>query len=791
VDHRHEKDVDIHYVHAYQPPARLRNRNMLLGRCLVCGSLRRDCGSCDLQQEQPAAAAAVHRNRNRQYKNDDNDVDFTSSDSSDLSLNKILGQLEKKKQQKQTNKANSSSSSSSESSTCSNSVEHLQERARRFIRLRRPHNDSSDSSSTSSMSANFLPSSHKHKTTTAITRTSDRSRRQHQRRTQDANDKGYCFSSSSSSSSDGNHSDNDDFLLSQLAASQGQHRRRRRTSGKRLQPTYRNNSSTTSNNISSISNNQTSVLERIMQKRRAGRRKRQRLRRQQQQQQQQQSEPTTCSVLEQLESTTTVATATQNRRHEQHQQQQGDIMERIRQRRQEGIRKRQQLKQQQQQQESPLSPAASAAAAPPRPPSLHQNEESASPRPAAALVASPSSTSESSLAGDVPMSQLSFVSRDLQDASQRQLPLDPDEADDDDDDYDDTLQETQGDEDNDALMGRLTNAANFEMAMNDTRDGDEAFIQPEGNAQDLPTDIHDLTENVPYSELPMFFDDLADKIEGDWLPKARQRVVYIERLANQQRLNAHSSGNNAAQSSSQDEQDPEKSENVVDLALDLYDSLIQTLVRGGMDQCRTALVKLSNRRLYKEYKASLRSSSTQHGSLVRRTALLESREMRYDNLHQSVEDIMAKIRNMCRDLDASVNDNDNEYNDLGTDDDNDDDGWADPTNEEEEAPPEDHDDWLLENDDPSNNNNDLQPFDPHMHARRVKHPSSTMKRISQERQPDDEHGRGTKKRARRPDNRRNTKTRHDGHDVLIHAGSSGSGHQSSQDSSPSCQVRCC
>lgn len=50
LDGRHEKEVDIQYVHAQEQLSSrsLRNRSMLLGRCRNCGSLRRDCGSCDM-----------------------------------------------------------------------------------------------------------------------------------------------------------------------------------------------------------------------------------------------------------------------------------------------------------------------------------------------------------------------------------------------------------------------------------------------------------------------------------------------------------------------------------------------------------------------------------------------------------------------------------------------------------------------------------------------------------------------------------------------------------------------
>jgi hypothetical protein len=54
LDGRHEKEIDIKYVGIHQqgPMRSMRNRSMLLGRCNVCGSLRTDCGSCDLWIEE-------------------------------------------------------------------------------------------------------------------------------------------------------------------------------------------------------------------------------------------------------------------------------------------------------------------------------------------------------------------------------------------------------------------------------------------------------------------------------------------------------------------------------------------------------------------------------------------------------------------------------------------------------------------------------------------------------------------------------------------------------------------
>lgn len=52
VGRRHEKEIPIQYVNPYLIPSeRLRDRALLKGRCTNCGSLRNDCGSCDLSFE--------------------------------------------------------------------------------------------------------------------------------------------------------------------------------------------------------------------------------------------------------------------------------------------------------------------------------------------------------------------------------------------------------------------------------------------------------------------------------------------------------------------------------------------------------------------------------------------------------------------------------------------------------------------------------------------------------------------------------------------------------------------
>jgi hypothetical protein len=110
LDGRHERRVHVRYVAAYalhdEQHHRFRDRSALLGRCTYCGSLRSDCGSCDQQQilnrhiPQRPAASTKHsspgkkkRGRTvarsaRQASTDDDDS--TSSSSSSVDLDKLV-----------------------------------------------------------------------------------------------------------------------------------------------------------------------------------------------------------------------------------------------------------------------------------------------------------------------------------------------------------------------------------------------------------------------------------------------------------------------------------------------------------------------------------------------------------------------------------------------------------------------------------------------------------------------------------------------------------------------------
>jgi hypothetical protein len=110
LDGRHERRVHVRYVAAYalqDEQHRFRDRSALLGRCTYCGSLRSDCGSCDQQQilnrqipQRPASATTKHSSPGRKKRGrtlarserqgSSDDDDSTSSSSSSVDLDKLV-----------------------------------------------------------------------------------------------------------------------------------------------------------------------------------------------------------------------------------------------------------------------------------------------------------------------------------------------------------------------------------------------------------------------------------------------------------------------------------------------------------------------------------------------------------------------------------------------------------------------------------------------------------------------------------------------------------------------------
>lgn len=58
---------------------------------------------------------------------------------------------------------------------------------------------------------------------------------------------------------------------------------------------------------------------------------------------------------------------------------------------------------------------------------------------------------------------------------------------------------------------------------------DDDFIQPEGNADELPSDVYDATAHLEYSELLPFFDSTIQRVETVDFPACKSRVLQLER----------------------------------------------------------------------------------------------------------------------------------------------------------------------------------------------------------------------------------------------------------------------
>lgn len=97
IDGRHEKEISVQYVHPHnlQQQAALRDRSMLLGRCNRCGSLRTDCGSCDvwMQDELPTSNLSRRRRAVAAAENSSEEEEGSSSSSSSSDDSLALDEL--------------------------------------------------------------------------------------------------------------------------------------------------------------------------------------------------------------------------------------------------------------------------------------------------------------------------------------------------------------------------------------------------------------------------------------------------------------------------------------------------------------------------------------------------------------------------------------------------------------------------------------------------------------------------------------------------------------------------
>ncbi|GAX20055.1 hypothetical protein FisN_1Lh464 [Fistulifera solaris] len=122
VGRRHEKEILIKYVKPYSIPSeRLRDRGLLKGRCTHCGSLRTDCGSCDLSLDQ--AFLSGQNVRNRQL--------------SSRATNRLLNTRSVLEGVDQPNEMDFGLDSESSSSSSDGELERQQRRYRQYMHLKR------------------------------------------------------------------------------------------------------------------------------------------------------------------------------------------------------------------------------------------------------------------------------------------------------------------------------------------------------------------------------------------------------------------------------------------------------------------------------------------------------------------------------------------------------------------------------------------------------------------------------------------------------------------------------
>ena len=241
---------------------------------------------------------------------------------------------------------------------------------------------------------------------------------------------------------------------------------------------------------------------------------------------------------------------------------------------------------------------------------------------------------------------------------------------------------------------------------------DQQFIQPEGNAEEMPSDIVDQTKNLPFRELPAFFDRLVHGLETDLIPKARQQLAEMEAQLN-----------NSSKTERIIPYEQEVSEHLK-MANETYQHLLVVLVQQGRDQCQNALRKATNRRRYRKNKGSMTARQLEEF----RGAKLEAREMRYDQLNDNLEEILAECRHCIQNLEDEMEQQQQHRTDEEKEEDDDDDRWVDPPAAGEDdlggvgeitttAQQQSLDDSMTR---------PLSPFDPHQHARvKKRHKQST------------------------------------------------------------------
>ena len=261
------------------------------------------------------------------------------------------------------------------------------------------------------------------------------------------------------------------------------------------------------------------------------------------------------------------------------------------------------------------------------------------------------------------------------------------------------------------------------------------FIQPEGRAaaENLPDDTLDRTRTLPYSELPNFFDTMANKIKEELLPDFKLRIAKLER----QRRQLDFPGTLR-------EDNTKSFKPLLKECHQTWLSVRAELIRNGTDQCRAALRRMMDDRLYRKHRKQL---TAKQRSVFREGT--DARDLCMDGLEDAVETLVRKLKDICRACEEQVDD---EMLTSGTE-----------SEEATDSPSSDENEYetqdlvpmaaLVAHSSIETSERPLAPFHPHMHASRVKKSGSSHKRVYT-----DTNSRKSRKRRAKPStrNRRTT-----------------------------------
>jgi hypothetical protein len=233
------------------------------------------------------------------------------------------------------------------------------------------------------------------------------------------------------------------------------------------------------------------------------------------------------------------------------------------------------------------------------------------------------------------------------------------------------------------------------------------FIQPEGQevAENLPQDTLDRTKALPYPDLPRLFDTMVTQIEDEVLPDFKLRIAELQRQWRQVQ---------SPRTLADTDDSYSKKKTLLEDCQQAWLQLRHRLIRNGTDQCRAALRRLMDDRLYRKHRKQL---TTKQRKQCRGAGKLEVRNLRMDAVEDTVEGLVRKLKDLVDACEQHYDDDDDDSNDNSI-------GMAN-SSESESDDYETQDLVPLSTSEAATTAVDtserpLAPFHPHMHASRVK-----------------------------------------------------------------------